>query len=371
MHLACELPSDRFRYLVRRWCWLLFMLALSPKLVAGADQTSFEVNALAQERVAHLLQEALGPYRADAESGNDGAVGAMQHLLSVEARFREASALMPERLDLRFGLAQAFVLQAIQTNSQFDLCISNAFAVYQGIQALDTNGFEAPLLYAAYARALGDAVAAETTIRQLLAQHSHRTAEYLDQFQRVESILRMASGAEPRGDLPAGHDHAIVVFGAALATNGAMKPKLVSRLQQALKLARLYPEAPLVLSGGNQKAGITEAYAMRDWLKLEGVSTNRMHLEDRARDTVGNAVYCATILETLGVTHVTLVTSANHIRRALVDLEEACRQRKLPLTYATLVAPGEPEFDPCRERLAIYRDALRAGGLWAFPGIQR
>ena len=38
---------------------------------------------------------------------------------------------------------------------------------------------------------------------------------------------------------------------------------------------------------------------------------------------------------------------------------------------ATLAAPGEPDHDELRERLAIYRDVMRTRGFWAFPGIQR
>jgi uncharacterized SAM-binding protein YcdF (DUF218 family) len=278
---------------------------------------------------------------------------------------------MPTRLDLRFGIAAALILQAIQTNSQFGPNISNALAVYQEIRALDTNGFEAPILYAAYTRAIGDDDASDQAVRRLPAVHAQRTHEYVELFRRVEAILRMIPDEVPQKGLPTDRCHAIVVLGAALETNGSVKAKLVGRLQQGLRLAREYPEAPLILTGGNQKSGITEAYVMSLWLKNEGVSSDRLYLEDKAKDTLGNAFYSSAILEKLGVTHVSLVTSANHIRRGLADLEEACLQRGLKLNYATLAAPGEPELDRLRERLAIYRDAMRASGLWAFPGIQR
>jgi hypothetical protein len=351
--------------------WLLLTLPLWSGIGAAEEPGSHGVDAAAQERVAQLIQDALGPYRSEAEAGSGRTKSAMEHLLSVEASFREASSLMPTRLDLRFGIASALILQAIQTNSQFDLNVSNALAVYQEIRALDTNGFEAPLFYAAYTRAIEDDHASGEAIRRLLAVHPQRTSAYLDRFQRLEEILTMCPNEEPSRDMPMNCGHAIVVLGAALETNGVVKAKLVGRMQQALKVARLYPEAPLILTGGNQKGGITEAYAMSLWLKHEGVSGTRLHLEDKAKDTLGNAVYTAAVLERLGVTHVTLVTSANHIRRGLADLEEACLQRKLQLTFATVTASGEPELDRCRERLAIYRDALRSSGLWAFPGIQR
>jgi uncharacterized SAM-binding protein YcdF (DUF218 family) len=351
--------------------WLLLAVALWSAIAVADDLGSHGISASAQERIAQLIQDALGPYRTDAESGSSATNGTAQHLRSVEASFREASRLMPARLDLRFGIASALILQAIQTNSQFDLNISNALAVYQEIRAMDTNGFEAPILYAAYSRAIGDENASDEAIRGLLAVHPQRTHEYLERFRRVEAILQMIPDEEPQKGLPTDRCHAIVVLGAALETNATVKAKLAGRLRQGLKVARVYPEAPLILTGGNQKSGITEAYVMSLWLKSEGVSSARLYLEDQARDTLGNALYSSAILERLGVTHVTLVTSANHIRRGLADLEEACLQRGLQLSYATLAAAGESEFDPLRERLAIYRDAMRASGLWAFPGIQR
>ncbi len=352
------------------WLCLGLTAALCQVIAAADSPAGLEINAAAQERVAQLLQETLGAYRAEAES-NGQPQAPLQQLISVEARLREASSLMPERLDLRFGIASAALQQAIQTNSQFDVCVSNALTIYQQIRTLDDRGFEAPLLYAAYTRAVGDSRESDATLRHLLITHPQRTSEYLERFQRIDTVLAMIPNEQPRGDLPNSREHAIVVLGAALETNGVLKAKLVGRLQQALTLARLYPEAPLVLTGGNQAGGITEAYAMSVWLQKEGVSTNRIHLEDRARDTLGNAVYTAAILERLGATYVTLVTSASHLRRGLVDLEEACLQRRLPLIYATLAAREETDVDPCRERLAIYRDAMRASGLWAFPGIKR
>jgi hypothetical protein len=278
---------------------------------------------------------------------------------------------MPTRLDLRFGIASALLLQALQTNSPFDLKIQGALRVYEEIQALDPNGFEAPMLYAAYARAVGETNASEATIRQLTALHPQRTKECLERLDRADAVLRLIPSQEPQTTMPMDKGHAIVVLGAALETNGTIKAKLLGRLQQGLKLARIYPEAPIIVTGGNQKSGITEAYAMSLWLLNEGVCQDRLHLEDLARDTVGNAVFSAVILQKLGASHVTLVTSANHLRRGLADLDEACRQRGLKLSLGNLAAPGEPDFDPARERVGVYRDVMRTGGFWAFPGVQR
>ena len=112
---------------------------------------------------------------------------------------------------------------------------------------------------------------------------------------------------------------------------------------------------------------------MRLWLTKKGIRGTRFILEDRAKDTVENALYSSEILQRLGVTHVTLVTSASHVRRGLVGLQEACLQRGLRIQYADLAAAGKGEapLDPEQERLGVYRDLMRVSGLWDIPGIRR
>jgi len=118
---------------------------------------------------------------------------------------------------------------------------------------------------------------------------------------------------------------------------------------------------------------VTEAYIMSLWYAKRGISRKRLYLEDQARDTVENALFSSAILQRLGVTHVTVVTSSSHIRRGLAVLQEACLQRGLILQFQNLAAKtkGEAEFDREQERLAVYRDVMRASGLWAFPGLRR
>ena len=112
---------------------------------------------------------------------------------------------------------------------------------------------------------------------------------------------------------------------------------------------------------------------MSQWLEKRGVRRKRLYLEDKARDTVENALFSSEILQRLGVTHVTLVTSSNHIRRGFADLQEACSQRGLNLQFDSLAAntKGDVDLDKKQERLGVYRDVMRTSGLWAYPGLQR
>lgn len=351
--------------------WRLVALIVLWAGFGFADEVPAVVNAEAQRRVSQLLQGVEDYWRGISAKSAAG-TNAVRNGTDVETAFRQASQLMPERLDLRFGLASVLVSQALQTNGpQLELKIRQALQVYQEIQSLDPTGFEASILYAAYARAIGESNACETTIRGLLTSHPRRTTDYLQRFDRLDRILQRWE--QPPRKLPKDSQQAIVVLGAGLETNGTMKVKLVARLQGALKLARMNPSAPLLLTGGNSKGGITEAYAMGLWLKKRGIPSRRLILEDKARDTVENALYSSAILQRLGVTHVTLVTSPSHLRRGLADFEEACLQRGLSLQWDGLAAgaKGDAHLDQEQERVGIYRDLLRLSGLWAFPGIQR
>ena len=59
---------------------------------------------------------------------------------------------------------------------------------------------------------------------------------------------------------------AIVILGYGLRPNGTMAPELVKRLEAGLAQAQASPTAPVFVTGGVLKKGITEAAAMKKWL---------------------------------------------------------------------------------------------------------
>lgn len=115
----------------------------------------------------------------------------------------------------------------------------------------------------------------------------------------------------------------IVVLGAGLFDDGTMRPMLIDRLQAALHLARQYPRSPIITSGGAPKAGVTEARAMREWLVANGVDPGRITEEGASWSTVENALNSARILADRGATGVVVVSSANHVERAMIDFRVA------------------------------------------------
>lgn len=124
---------------------------------------------------------------------------------------------------------------------------------------------------------------------------------------------------------------AIVVLGAGLLPDGTIRPVLDERLRAGIDLANLFPQAPIIVSGGAPKSGVTEAGAMAQWLVDRGMPRERITLEDRSGSTVENAVNTDRILEERGLLGATVVTSRDHLARALVDFRSAVDGR-IPVT---------------------------------------
>ncbi|MFM1724367.1 MULTISPECIES: YdcF family protein [Rhodococcus] len=128
----------------------------------------------------------------------------------------------------------------------------------------------------------------------------------------------------------------IVVLGAGLYADGTMRPLLVSRLQAALALAQRFPLSPIIVTGGVPQSGVTEAQAMRQWLVANGVPAFRITEENTSRSTVENAVNTNRILAGRGASGAVVVTSPDHLQRAMVDFRVAVAGR---IPISGVVAP--------------------------------
>jgi len=131
----------------------------------------------------------------------------------------------------------------------------------------------------------------------------------------------------PVQDLPKAQ--AIVVLGGAISGANAFRPlpDLSGSADRVWHAARLYHagKAPLVvLSGGsNPASGVQpEAEAMQIFLRDLGVPESAMLLERQSLSTYENAHFTAALLRERGIEKILLITSALHMRRALVHFEE-------------------------------------------------
>lgn len=93
------------------------------------------------------------------------------------------------------------------------------------------------------------------------------------------------------------------------------------RAEAAAELASRRPAAMVVLSGRtglHPFDGVPEAEQMAEVLRRRAIPEDRFRIEDRSRDTIGNAFHTATrFLAGLSPRPITLVTSPFHLERAL------------------------------------------------------
>lgn len=132
---------------------------------------------------------------------------------------------------------------------------------------------------------------------------------------------------------PAWPDHVdgILVLGGGLGSKilyergvDAAEPSVV-RLIAAAELARRYPQARLVFSGGNGDGsdGKTDAFAARTILTEMGVPAGHVLYEDRSRNTYENIALSQALVKPAKGQAWLLVTSAFHMPRAMAVARKA------------------------------------------------
>lgn len=91
------------------------------------------------------------------------------------------------------------------------------------------------------------------------------------------------------------------------------------RLSQFILLAKQYPDARLLFTGGNSslnKDAPTEADQVKDFLIKSGINEARLLLENQARNTYENATYSKRLARPAQEENWILVTSAYHMPRS-------------------------------------------------------
>src|SRR5438046_3496690 len=123
------------------------------------------------------------------------------------------------------------------------------------------------------------------------------------------------------GDL-AGFPEVAVVLGGGFSANGEPSASTVARARAAAHLAQKRPTLAVIASGshGDSPAPAkSEAAIIADLIAATGVPRDRLFLEERSRDTIGNAVeVVARYLRGVEARPIYLVTSPFHLDRALV-----------------------------------------------------
>jgi uncharacterized SAM-binding protein YcdF (DUF218 family) len=130
----------------------------------------------------------------------------------------------------------------------------------------------------------------------------------------------------PPWDPSHGAPDGIVVLGGALspeisAARGAVAlNESAERITVAVELARRYPNARVIFSGGNaallREGGVEAAFAVQEFEAL-GIPHERIIAEEQSRNTVENAVFSRLLAQPKPGERWLLLTSAYHMPRAV------------------------------------------------------
>jgi uncharacterized SAM-binding protein YcdF (DUF218 family) len=149
-----------------------------------------------------------------------------------------------------------------------------------------------------------------------------------------------------------------IVLGAKVMPDGSPSRALARRTAHAASLALSGHARHLLMSGGPVSHPVPEAHVMRDLALEMGVAPDRVHVETRSRDTIGNARQTVPILESMGWTRAVVVTDAYHLPRARLIFSH------FGVTVAGIGArPDDPGLEwwwaSLRERLALLKTLYR------------
>lgn len=140
-------------------------------------------------------------------------------------------------------------------------------------------------------------------------------------------LIRPLENRFQRPDLSRGGPVAgVIVLGGAIGAISHPPRELASlnesgeRMTEAVALARRFPDARVVFTGGSGAllgGGQPESVTMARLLEALGVAKERTVLENRSRDTYENAVFSKLLVEPRPGQRWLLVTSAWHMPRAI------------------------------------------------------
>jgi uncharacterized SAM-binding protein YcdF (DUF218 family) len=148
------------------------------------------------------------------------------------------------------------------------------------------------------------------------------------------------------GDTPEERCAMVVLTGGNMAPRAGTWPSerlAGSSLPRAIGAARVYHERPVghvIITGRGEPFGFPDetARAMADVMAAYGVPRERILLEERALNTRQNAQFSTRMVRELGAERTLVVTSALHMRRAVLEFERA--------GLGVIAAPVDHRYEP-------------------------
>lgn len=164
----------------------------------------------------------------------------------------------------------------------------------------------------------------EDMLSQIQAQDEeryNRDRELMDYWEYIDDQMTLHENVAPDG-LPQTPDHAFVVLGYALNSDGSLRKEAKGRCDVAFETAMRYPNSVIYVTGGasaSKNKTATEGGQMKDYLvNVKGLDESRIITETKAKNTIQNAKYTIEKLIENNVKTITVITSDYHIRRGSI-----------------------------------------------------
>ena len=160
-----------------------------------------------------------------------------------------------------------------------------------------------------------------TQIQSLDENVYKRDRELIGYWEYIDDTMPLNPRVAPDG-LPQTTDHAFVVLGYALNSDGSLRAEAKGRCDVAYESAMKYPNALIFVTGGgtaSKNKTATEGGQMKEYLvNVKGLDANRIVTETKAKDTIQNAKYTMEKLIEYNIKSITVITSDYHIRRGSI-----------------------------------------------------
>ncbi|BEN51729.1 MULTISPECIES: YdcF family protein [Serratia] len=329
---------------MKKIVYALFLMLISNAPVYGKNTSFTTASAINARNTTHqFLLSAKNAYE-------------IYNLEKLENALSSAHQSAPQRLDVLFSLGNTYILQGD---------IHKALDVYARINIQTGGDIDALTYLVMYKHYLGQPFTNEmSALKKISEQRAKDVATIIG---NINEQLAMPIAEK----LPAGYNKnnpaLIITLGYALKEDGTMDSILIDRLEKTLAMAKMLPEAKIVVTGGVPKHDKSEGIEMKQWLIHQGIDENRIIAENYATDTVENFIYSRYIIKQEKRNNIVIVSSATHVRRCHVILQSLALAKGEHYDITTVAAPDASEEEmkfEGKRKLGIYRDALRAYGLY-------
>jgi uncharacterized SAM-binding protein YcdF (DUF218 family) len=256
-----------------------------------------------------------------------------------------------------FVLAKLFLLLALPGNALVILLAASAVLIFWRGERVPRIGRALVALLALAALA----VAATALPDRLLAPLENRFSPPASLPERIEGIVVLGGSidelvSEARGQV-------------ALTQAAA-------RLSETVALARRYPDARILFSGGSGRlfpGKLSEAVLAERFVTALGIDAARLTLEDRSRNTYENALFSQRLVHPMPGERWLLVTSAAHMPRAVGVFRQAgWNVIPYPVDYRTMAEGNSSRGFDFAGSLEVLDDAAREWmGLLAYRLLGR